>query len=116
MNRQGVADTMGPMPSSLRCLATPIRSPYAIRPGLSNRSLLFAFTNLRCWMLLKGSRQLENRLLMTTVSEGLSPEPWLPVQSPPDLSEGVLLLVVRGEVILQELVTAHSDASSRTMD
>lgn len=70
---------------------------------LTNGSTLFAFTNHRHFMMLKESRQLENGLLLTTVAEGLSPEPWQSFKSSGD-EAGLLMLIVGGELILKQTV------------
>ncbi|MCX5892323.1 MAG: class II glutamine amidotransferase [Deltaproteobacteria bacterium] len=41
---------------------------------LTNGRIIWAFTNHRQFLLLKGSRKLEDALLLTTIEEGLSPE------------------------------------------
>lgn len=71
---------------------------------LTNGSMLFAFTNHRRFMVLKGSQQLEKALLLTTVAEGLSPEPWEPFKSEEEKSAGLLLLIIGGEIILRQAV------------
>lgn len=70
---------------------------------LTNGSVLCAFTNHRHFMLLKDSRQLENALLLTTVAEGLSPEPWQVFKA--EEGCGLLLLIVGGELLLKQVVT-----------
>lgn len=70
---------------------------------LSNGRMLFAFTNHRQFMVLKDSRQLEKSLLLTTVAEGLSPEPWQCFRAEPEGS-GLLLLILGGELIVQQTV------------
>jgi predicted glutamine amidotransferase len=72
---------------------------------LTNGSTLFAFTNHRRFMILKGSQQLESSLLLTTVSEGLSPEPWHPFKSGDEEAEGLLLLITGGELVLTQAVS-----------
>ena len=68
---------------------------------LSNGRFLWAFTNHRQFLLLKGSRQLEDALLLTTIEEGLSPEDWRTIS----LREGTwgkILLVAGGDLVLEE--------------
>ena len=68
---------------------------------LSNGVVLFAFTNHRQWMLLKGSRNLEKGLLLTTLERGLSGERWVQVTRKQD-SLGELLAIVGTDIVLQE--------------
>jgi predicted glutamine amidotransferase len=68
---------------------------------LSNGVVLFAFTNHRQWMLLKGSRNLEKGLLLTTLERGLSGERWVQVARKQD-SLGELLAIVGTDIVLQE--------------
>ncbi len=66
---------------------------------LTNGRFLWAFTNHRQLLLLKGSSKLEDALLLTTIEEGLSPENWQKIAA----SEGTLgklLLVAGGDLIL----------------
>lgn len=68
---------------------------------LTNGWVLFAFSNHRQFFLLKGSKNLENGLLLTTVGQGLSPENWVSI-SRQNLSRGLLLAIVGSDVLLQE--------------
>ncbi len=68
---------------------------------LTNGAVLFAFTNHRQWMLLKGSRNLEKGLLLTTLERGLSGERWVEVVRRGD-SLGELLAIVGTDIVLQE--------------
>lgn len=68
---------------------------------LTNGWVLFAFSNHRELFLLKGSKKLENGLLLTTVGQGLSPENWVRL-SRQNLSRGLLLAIVGSDVLLQE--------------
>lgn len=71
---------------------------------MSNGALLFAFTNHRRFMILKESRKLESGLLLTTIAEGLSPEPWRNFHAE-EGTAGLLLSIVGGELALaQKLV------------
>lgn len=70
---------------------------------LTNGPMLFAFTNHRRFMLLKGSLQLERALLLTTLAEGLSPEGWRPFAAAKE-GDGLLLLIMGGELILRQRV------------
>ncbi|MCK8602224.1 class II glutamine amidotransferase [Desulfoferrobacter suflitae] len=68
---------------------------------LTNGWVLFAFSNHRQFFLLKGSKKLENGLLLTTVGQGLSPENWVSI-SRQNFSKGLLLAIVGSDVVLQE--------------
>jgi predicted glutamine amidotransferase len=68
---------------------------------LSNGAVLFAFTNYRQWMMLKGSRNLEKALLLTTLERGLSGERWVRVERKQD-SLGELLAIVGTDIVIQE--------------
>jgi predicted glutamine amidotransferase len=68
---------------------------------LTNGRIIWAFTNHRQFLLLKGSRKLEDALLLTTIAEGLSPENWEKVEAPPG-SPGKILLIIGGDLILAE--------------
>ncbi len=68
---------------------------------LSNGAVLFAFTNHRQWMVLKGSRNLEKGLLLTTLERGLSGERWVRVERKQD-SLGELLAIVGTDIVIQE--------------
>jgi predicted glutamine amidotransferase len=68
---------------------------------LSNGRVLFAFTNHRQLLILKGSRSLEHALLLTTLEWGLSDERWRRVTRKQD-TLGELLAIVGSDVILQE--------------
>jgi predicted glutamine amidotransferase len=68
---------------------------------LTNGSFLWAFTNHRQFLLLKGSQKLEDALLLTTIDEGLSPENWQKIA----LQEGTwgkILLIAGGDLVLCE--------------
>ncbi len=65
---------------------------------LSNGQILFAFTNHRQFMLLKGSKKLEGALLITTVEKGLSEEKWLRLAK--STGRGGMLLAISGTDII----------------
>ncbi|HVO82875.1 MAG TPA: class II glutamine amidotransferase [Syntrophobacteria bacterium] len=67
---------------------------------LSNGSAIFAFTNHRQFMLLKGSRQLKGCLLLTTLAEGLSDERWLRMARPSS-AQGLMLALSGTDVVVQ---------------
>ncbi len=66
---------------------------------LTNGRFLWAFTNHRQFLLLKGSQKLEDALLLTTVEEGLSPENWQKIAIRTG-SWGRILLIAGGDLIL----------------
>ena len=68
---------------------------------LSNGRILFAFTNHRQFMLLKGSKKLEGCLLLTTLYRGLSNEKWKRLAKP-TVRRGLLMAISGTDIILQE--------------
>jgi hypothetical protein len=66
---------------------------------LTNGQIIWAFTNHRQFMLLKGSEKLEDALLLTTIEEGLSRENWQRLAAP-EGSAGKLLLIAGGDLVL----------------
>lgn len=75
---------------------------------LTNGRVLWAFTNHRRFLLLKGSKKLEEALLLTTIDEGLSAEDWKRIAAKPD-SGGKLLLIAGGDLLhLEDLDPAPS--------
>lgn len=68
---------------------------------LTNGQVIWAFTNHRQFMLLKGSEKLEDALLLTTIEEGLSREKWLRLAAP-EGSAGRLLLIAGGDLVLSD--------------
>jgi glutamine amidotransferase len=68
---------------------------------LSNGRSLFAFTNHRQLMFLKGSKKLEGALLLTTLARGLSNEKWTRVAKPTN-RRGILLAVSGTDIILKQ--------------
>jgi predicted glutamine amidotransferase len=68
---------------------------------LSNGCFLWAFTNHRQFLLLKGSQKLEEALLLTTIAEGLSPENWQKI-SRQEGTWGKILLIAGGDLVLAE--------------
>ena len=68
---------------------------------LTNGRVLWAFTNHRQFLLLKGSRKLEEALLLTTIDEGLSPEDWKKIVASPG-SWGKILLIAGGDLLCLE--------------
>jgi hypothetical protein len=68
---------------------------------LTNGQVIWAFTNHRQFMMLKGSEKLEDALLLTTIEEGLSPENWRRLAAG-EGSWGRLLLIAGGDLIRSE--------------
>jgi predicted glutamine amidotransferase len=84
--RQGTAKMMEEYPGNYNYL-------------LTNGWILFAFTNHRQFMLLKGSRELEGALLLTTLEQGLSDERWLRLARPSN-ARGLLLAISGADIVL----------------
>ncbi len=70
---------------------------------LSNGYLLFAFTNHRQFMLMKGSGKLKGAFLLTTLARGLSEEKWLRVAKSTN-RRGLLLAISGNDVILHKSI------------
>jgi hypothetical protein len=68
---------------------------------LTNGQVIWAFTNHRQFLMLKGSEKLEDALLLTTIEEGLSPENWQRLAAG-EGSLGRLLLIAGGDLVLSE--------------
>jgi len=68
---------------------------------LTNGCVLFAFSNHRQLLLLKGSKQLERGLLLTTLEQGLSGENWTRFARKND-SAGVLMAILGSDILLKE--------------
>jgi len=68
---------------------------------LSNGQVIWAFTNHRQFLVLKGSQKLEDALLLTTIAEGLSPENWQQF-SRQEGTWGKILLIAGGDLVLAE--------------
>jgi len=68
---------------------------------LTNGRFLWAFTNHRQLLLLKGNRKLEEALLLTTIEEGLSPENWQKIAAA-EGTGGKILLLAGGDLVLTE--------------
>jgi predicted glutamine amidotransferase len=100
------AEPRRPGASFLQVFRESLRQLLQDYPGeynflLTNGRFLWAFTNHRQFLLLRGSKKLEDALLLTTIEEGLSPESWQTIA----VQEGTLgkiLLVVGGDLILTE--------------
>jgi glutamine amidotransferase len=70
---------------------------------LTNGLVLFAFTNHRQFLLLKGSRKLEGGLLLTTLSRGLSDENWFRIAKSTN-RQGILVMISGIDIILQQAI------------
>ena len=70
---------------------------------LSNGHLLFAFTNHRQFMVMKGSSKLKGAFLLTTLARGLTQEKWLRVAKATN-RRGLLLAISGNDVILHDNV------------
>ncbi len=68
---------------------------------LTNGSVLFAFSNHRQFLLLKGSENLEKALLLTTVEQGLSGENWVRFAKSAG-SAGLLMAIAGSDIVLKE--------------
>jgi predicted glutamine amidotransferase len=70
---------------------------------MSNGHLLFAFTNHRQFMLMKGSNKLKGAFLLTTLPRGLTQEKWLRVAKATN-RRGLLLAISGNDVILHQSI------------
>lgn len=68
---------------------------------LTNGIVLYVFTNHRHFMVLKGSSQLDNALLLTTVDRGLSEEKWVRFACD-GCRYGLLVAIAGTEILLEE--------------
>ena len=68
---------------------------------LTNGWVLFAFSNHRQFLLLKGSEKLERGLLLTTVERGLSEENWARFSRQKE-SNGFLMAIVGSDILLKQ--------------
>jgi hypothetical protein len=68
---------------------------------LSNGAVIWGFTNHRQFLLLKGSRKLEEALLLTTIEDGLSPENWVRLEAG-ELAGGKIILIAGGDLVFVE--------------
>jgi predicted glutamine amidotransferase len=67
---------------------------------LTNGWVLFAFSNHRQFLLLKGSEKLERGLILTTVERGLSPENWVRFSRRKE-TNGFLMAIVGSDILLK---------------
>ena len=70
---------------------------------LTNGHLLFAFTNHRQFMVMKGGGELKGALLLTTLARGLSKERWLRVAKATN-RKGLLLAISGNDVIIHKSI------------
>ena len=70
---------------------------------MSNGHLMFAFTNHRQFMIMKGSKELEGALLLTTLARGLSKEKWLRVAKATN-RQGLLMAISGNDVVLHRSI------------
>jgi hypothetical protein len=70
---------------------------------LTNGLVVFAFTNHRQFMLLKGSKKLEGGLMLTTLERGLSDERWARVAKSTS-RQGLLLMISGTDIIFQRAI------------
>ena len=95
--------------NDIRCLFTAVadtsRQLIEEYPGsynylLTNGWVLFAFSNHRQFLLLKGSEKLERGLILTTVDRGLSPENWVRFSRQKE-TNGFLMAIVGSDILLK---------------
>jgi len=70
---------------------------------LSNGHLIFAFTNHRQFMLMKGGEKLTGAFLLTTLARGLTKERWLRVAKATN-RRGLLLAISGNDVIMHQSI------------
>ena len=70
---------------------------------LTNGHLLFAFTNHRQFMVMKGSKALKGALLLTTLAHGLSREKWLRIAKATN-RRGLLLAISGNDVVIHKSI------------
>ena len=70
---------------------------------MSNGHLLFAFTNHRQFMVMKGSQKLKGAFLLTTLARGLSKEKWLRLAKATN-RRGLLLAISGNDVIIHKSI------------
>jgi predicted glutamine amidotransferase len=100
------AEPRRPAVSFLEVFTAALRELLSRYPGeynllLTNGRFLLAFTNHRQLLLLKGSKKLEDALLLTTIEEGLSSENWQKLAAR-EGTWGRILLLAGGDLLLTE--------------
>jgi predicted glutamine amidotransferase len=98
------AEPRRPAVSFLQVFTAALRELLRRYPGeynllLTNGRFLWAFTNHRQLLLLKGSEKLEDALLLTTIEEGLSSENWQKLAAR-EGTRGKILLLAGGDLLL----------------
>jgi predicted glutamine amidotransferase len=98
-------ESSGGTPCLFTAVANSSRQLVKEYPGcynylMSNGSVLFAFSNHRQFLLLKGSKNLERGLILTTVERGLSEENWTRFSRQKD-SVGFLMAIVGSDILLK---------------
>jgi len=96
--------SVGDVPGLFKAVAHTSKQLVEAYPGnynylLSNGRVLFAFSNHRYFLILKGSEKLERGLLLTTVSQGLSEENWTRIVRKNE-SIGILLAIAGSDILL----------------
>ncbi|HDM75518.1 MAG TPA: hypothetical protein ENG51_03505 [Deltaproteobacteria bacterium] len=79
---------------------------------LTNGRVLFAFTNHRQFMVLRGSKELEGALIITTVEKGLSKENWWRIAKATN-TQGLLLAFSSTDLIFQRPIQIQDIATFR---
>ncbi|MEJ2656591.1 MAG: class II glutamine amidotransferase [Desulfobacterales bacterium] len=96
------SDAAGMFEALSRCISDMIEQyPGKYNFFLSNGQFLYAFTNHRQFMLLKGSKKLEGALLITTIEKGLSDEKWLRIAKSTS-RRGMLLAISGTDIIVRQ--------------
>ena len=95
-----------PLPALFRTVHQSTAQLLANYPGnynflLTNGWVIFAFTNHRQFMMLRGSRKLEGGLMLTTLERGLSDENWRRVAKSTN-RQGLLMMISGTDLIYQE--------------
>ena len=95
-----------PLPTLFETIYRSTRQLLEDYPGnynylLTNGWVLFAFTNHRQFMILKGSKKLEGGLMLTTLERGLSDESWMRVAKSTN-RQGLLLMISGTDIIYRE--------------
>jgi predicted glutamine amidotransferase len=95
-----------PLPTLFETIYRSTRQLLEDYPGnynylLTNGWVLFAFTNHRQFMILKGSKKLEGGLMLTTLGRGLSDENWMRVAKSTN-RQGLLLMISGTDIIYRQ--------------